>query len=131
VANICVYASIDETNPIAIIVPVEPALKKLADTIGVEGHGIGDLVHNERLQAAVLKDMQAVGKRAGLASMEIISGVILADEEWTPQNVSRRTSFGNISNGGTELDDCDFKIESASVVREVQRRYQEGLSSKG
>ena len=40
------------------------------------------------MQAAILKEMQAVGKRSGLASMEIISGVILADEEWTPQNVS-------------------------------------------
>lgn len=88
VANICVYASIDETNPIAIIVPAEPALKKLADSIGVQGHGIGDLVHDPRVQSAILKEMQAVGKRAGLSSMEIISGVILADEEWTPQNVS-------------------------------------------
>ena len=88
VANICIYASIDETNPIAIIVPVEPALKKLADSIGVEGHGIGDLVHDPRIPGAVLKEMQAVGKKSGLASMEIISGVVLADDEWTPQNVS-------------------------------------------
>ena len=87
VANICVYASIEETNPIAIIVPAEPALIKLADTIGVEGHGIGDLVHDARIQGAILKEMQAIGRKAGLASMEIISGVVLADEEWTPQNV--------------------------------------------
>lgn len=87
VANICVYASITETNPVAIIVPAETALKKLADTIGVEGHGIGDLVHDRRVQSEVLKQMQVVGKRAGLSSMEIIVGVILSDEEWTPQNV--------------------------------------------
>jgi len=30
--------------------------------------------------------MQAVGKKSGLASIEIIVGVILSDEEWTPQN---------------------------------------------
>jgi long-chain acyl-CoA synthetase len=88
VANICIYASITETNPIAIIVPAEPALKKLADTIGVQGHGLGDLVHDERIQAEVLKQLQAVGKRAGLAGMEIIVGAVLSDEEWTPQNVS-------------------------------------------
>jgi long-chain acyl-CoA synthetase len=82
-----VYASIDEVKPIAIIVPAEPALKKLADSIGVQGHGIDDLVHDPRMQAAILKEMQAVGKRAGLANIEIISGVVLADEEWTPQNV--------------------------------------------
>jgi long-chain acyl-CoA synthetase len=88
VANICVYASITETHPIAIIVPAEPALKKLADAIGVQGHGIGDLVYNERIQQEVLKQLQAVGRKAGLAGIEIITGVVLADEEWTPQNVS-------------------------------------------
>lgn len=88
VANICIYASIYETHPIAIVVPAEPALKKLAEAIGVEGHGIGDLVHNELIRLEVLKQMQAVGKRAGLAGMEIIQGVVLADEEWTPVNVS-------------------------------------------
>jgi long-chain acyl-CoA synthetase len=87
VANICVYASITETHPIAIIVPAEPALKKLADTIGVNGHGIGDLVYNEKIQQEVLKQLQAVGRKAGLAGIEIITGVVLADEEWTPQNV--------------------------------------------
>jgi long-chain acyl-CoA synthetase len=88
VLRICIYASITETNPIAIIVPAEPALKKLAESIGVEGHGIGDLVHDENIQREVLKQMQAVGKKAGLAGMEMIVGAVLADEEWTPQNVS-------------------------------------------
>ncbi|KAF7888042.1 uncharacterized protein EAF02_002583 [Botrytis sinoallii] len=67
VANICIYASISETHPIAIVVPAEPALKTLAESIGVEGHGIGDLVHNESINREVLKQMQTVGKRAGLA----------------------------------------------------------------
>jgi long-chain acyl-CoA synthetase len=87
VSNICVYASITETHPIAIIVPAEPALKKLADTIRVEGHGIGDLVHDERIQQEVLRQLQAVGRKALLSGIEIIAGVVLADEEWTPQNV--------------------------------------------
>ncbi|QSZ37564.1 hypothetical protein DSL72_008662 [Monilinia vaccinii-corymbosi] len=86
VANICIYVSNTETHPIAIIVPAEPALKKLADSIGVEGNGIDDLVHNESIRHEVLKHMQAVGKKAGLASMEIIQGVVLAGEEWTTTN---------------------------------------------
>ncbi|KAL3423268.1 AMP-binding enzyme [Phlyctema vagabunda] len=88
VANICVYASASESKPIAIIVPAEPALKALAEEIGVEGHGLGDLVHNEKLQKAVLKQLQSVGSKANFAAMEIIDGVVLADEEWLPQNVS-------------------------------------------
>ena len=30
--------------------------------------------------------MQDVGRRAGLASIDMIAGVVLADEEWTPLN---------------------------------------------
>ncbi|KAG9249287.1 long-chain-fatty-acid-CoA ligase-like protein [Calycina marina] len=86
VANICVYASITESNPIAIIVPAEPALIALAGSIGIEGHGIGDLVPEPRVQQEILKQLQGMGKKAGLASMEIIVGVVVADEEWTPQN---------------------------------------------
>lgn len=90
VANICVYADEQKTKPIALIVPAEPALKKLAESIGVQGNGIEDLVHNKNVQNAVLKELQANGKAGGLSGIEIIEGVVLADEEWTPANVSSR-----------------------------------------
>ncbi|RFU23650.1 hypothetical protein B7463_g12688, partial [Scytalidium lignicola] len=86
VANICVYADAQKTKPIAIIVPAEPALKKLAAKIGVEGTGLEDLVHNKKIQDAVLKELQQAGKAGGLSGIEIIEGVALADEEWTPHN---------------------------------------------
>jgi long-chain acyl-CoA synthetase len=73
---------------VAIIVPAEPALKKLAASLGVEGHGIEDLVHQKKVQDAVLKELQQAGKAGGLSGIEIIEGVILADEEWTAANVS-------------------------------------------
>ena len=94
VANICVYADEQRTKPIAIIVPAEPALKQLADRIGVKGTGIEDLVHNVKLQDAVLKELQQTGRQGGLSGIEIIEGVVLADEEWTPQNVSTLAAFG-------------------------------------
>ena len=87
VANICVYADPQQAKPVAIIVPAEPALKKLAEKIGVQGNGIEDLVHNKKIQAAVLKELQATGRAGGLAGIEILEGAVLADEEWTPQNV--------------------------------------------
>ena len=88
-ANICVYAASDKAKPIAIIVPAEPALKKLASDNGIKGHGIEDLVHNEDLNRIVLKQLQEAGKAGGLAGLEIIDGVALADDEWNPANVSR------------------------------------------
>lgn len=86
VANICVYADDSKSKPIAIIVPAEPALKKLAEANGVEGSVLEELVHNKKLQGVVLKELQAAGRSGGLAGIEIIEGVVLSDEEWTPQN---------------------------------------------
>ncbi len=90
VANICVHAASDKNKPIAIIVPAEPALMKLAKENGVEGNGIEDLVHDKKLNGIVLKQMQAAGKDGGLAGIEIIDGIVMADEEWTSANVSKQ-----------------------------------------
>jgi long-chain acyl-CoA synthetase len=88
VANICVYADPTKAKPIAIIVPAEPALKKLAESIGVKGDGLEALVHDKALQGAALRELQNQGRIGGLSGIEIIEGVVLSDEEWTPQNVS-------------------------------------------
>lgn len=86
VANICVYAALDKSRPIAIIVPAEPALKKIAGENGVKGDHLEELTHNDKLNSTVLKQLQDAGRKGGLAPFEIIEGVVLADEEWTPQN---------------------------------------------
>ena len=88
VGNICVYAAQDKNKPIAIVVPNEPALKDLASQNGIQGSGLEDLCHNEKVNAAVMKEMQAAGKKGGLNGIELIEGVVLSEEEWTPQNVS-------------------------------------------
>jgi long-chain acyl-CoA synthetase len=88
VANICVYAAENKAKPIAIIVPAEPALKALAGRNGIEGNGIEDLVHNKKLNSIVLKELQSIGKQGGLEGIEIIDGVVMADEEWNTVNVS-------------------------------------------
>ena len=86
VANICIYADSTKTKPIAIIVPAEPALKKLAAENSIKGDHLEEMVHNEKLNDIVLKQLQDVGKKGGLQGIEIIEGVVLADEEWTPHN---------------------------------------------
>ena len=86
VANICIYADQTKTKPIAIIVPAEPALKKLAESVGVKGESLEELVHDKKVKAAVLRELQAAGRAGGLSGIEIIEGVVVSDEEWTPQN---------------------------------------------
>jgi len=47
---------------------------------------VSNTVHEPKIQHEILKQLQVVGKKAGLASMEILVGVVVSDEEWTPQN---------------------------------------------
>jgi long-chain acyl-CoA synthetase len=86
VANICVYAALDQNNPVAIIVPAEAPLKKLAASAGVQDKDWESLCHDKKVQSAVYQQLQAAGRDSKLASFEMISGVVLADEEWTPDN---------------------------------------------
>lgn len=86
-ANICVYADQTKTKPVAIIVPVEAALKKLASENGIKGE-LEQLVHDSKLNSIVLKELISAGRKGGLAGIELIQGVVMSDEEWTPQNVS-------------------------------------------
>jgi len=43
-------------------------------------------VHDKKLNGLVLRELQAAGRSGGLSGIEIIEGVVLSDEEWTPQN---------------------------------------------
>ncbi|KAJ9311482.1 hypothetical protein DTO271D3_8282 [Paecilomyces variotii] len=86
VANICVFAAEDQTKPIAIIVPVEATLQKLAKENGIQEGTLEALVHNEQLKSIVLKTLQQAGRAGGLKGIEIIDGVVMSDEEWNPQN---------------------------------------------
>lgn len=88
VGNICVYADPNKAKPIAIIVPTEKPLHDIAKGLGVQGDHMEEFVHDDQVNTAVLKQVQDAGRKAGLAGIEIISGIVLAEEEWTPQNVS-------------------------------------------
>ncbi|KAL8666537.1 MAG: hypothetical protein Q9202_001335 [Teloschistes flavicans] len=86
VANICVYAAEDKSKPIAIVVPAEAALKSLAKQNGISGDTLDALADDKKLKGLALKEVQNIGKGGGLTGIEIIDGIVLAKEEWTPQN---------------------------------------------
>ncbi|KAH7367498.1 long-chain-fatty-acid-CoA ligase [Plectosphaerella cucumerina] len=95
VQNIMVDANSEYNRPIAIIFPNEKILAEQAEKLGVpESH-----IHSDRkMQSAVLKDLQTVGRAARLSGIELVVAVVLSDEEWTPtsglvtatQKVNRR-----------------------------------------
>lgn len=85
------HAAPDKNKPIAIIVPAEPALKKLAKSNGIKGDTLEELVHDKKLNSLVLKELQNAGRQGGLSGIEIIDGVVMADEEWNAANVRIHT----------------------------------------
>lgn len=88
VANICIHAAEDRSKPIAIIVPFEAALLKLANENGFQDCNFETLVESGTLNLIILKEIQRTGRQGQLASFEIIDGIVLDKDEWTPQNVS-------------------------------------------
>jgi long-chain acyl-CoA synthetase len=45
-----------------------------------------ELVHDQKLTSIVLNHLLETGKKGGLGGIELLQGVILTEEEWTPQN---------------------------------------------
>ncbi|KAI4112766.1 MAG: hypothetical protein LQ345_006134 [Seirophora villosa] len=87
VGNICVVAAEDRTKPVAIVVPVEAKLKSLARSIGVDDDvDMHDLARNAKVRDVALREIQQEGRSGGLMGIEIVDGIVLAREEWTPQN---------------------------------------------
>lgn len=89
--NICVHATPDAKQPIAIIIPHEanlrPALKNSSLTSQVDHSlSLSDLCQDKRVVEMVLKECNAVGKKNGFKSMELLQGVILTPDEWTPES---------------------------------------------
>ena len=122
------YAAEDKSRPIAIIVPAEPALKKLAQQNGIAGHGLEDLVHSREVNTAVLKELQTAGKQGGLSGIEIIDGVVLADEEWNPANVSSNRRVGSRPlTGSVGIDHGRAKDQSTGHFAEISERGGAGL----
>ncbi|ODQ81793.1 hypothetical protein BABINDRAFT_6441 [Babjeviella inositovora NRRL Y-12698] len=90
VINICCYADANHSKPMGIVVPNEPAIRQLAtdlklysDVTSVEMH---ELCANQKLSKAVTDSLLKTGKSQALVGIELLVGIVLVDEEWTPQN---------------------------------------------
>ncbi|KII90246.1 hypothetical protein PLICRDRAFT_40448 [Plicaturopsis crispa FD-325 SS-3] len=95
VGNICVHASVDAKQPIAIIIPHEPNLRLALQSKSIlppssqladKSSQLADLCEDERVRELVLKECNAVGKKAGFKSLEMLQAVVLTAEEWTPES---------------------------------------------
>ncbi|SCV49738.1 related to long-chain-fatty-acid--CoA ligase [Fusarium fujikuroi] len=81
IMNVMAYADSDHSRPIAVVMPNETSLLHIAREMGIDEHSM----HSDpRVQEILLKDLQAAGKRGGLSSAEIVAGIVITPEEWTP-----------------------------------------------
>lgn len=84
VTNVMIEADSRFPRPIAVIMPNEKVLAAKAKDLGVDEH---DMHTDRRVREVVLKELQTAGRRGGLSGMEIVSGVVITEEEWTPASV--------------------------------------------
>ncbi|KAK8069359.1 hypothetical protein PG994_005975 [Apiospora phragmitis] len=83
VQNIMVYGDGSHPRAIAVLSPNEKSLAELAKGLGVDEKNM----HRDKdVRGAVLKDLLSHAKKGGLSGLEMISAVVLDDEEWTPAN---------------------------------------------
>ncbi|ORX56993.1 acetyl-CoA synthetase-like protein [Hesseltinella vesiculosa] len=86
VGNLCVYADSLVGKPVALVFPLEAALRKWAGDNGVEEKDWHRLCQLPEVRKAVLGSLTDVGKQAGLKPAEFLFDVYLCDEEWTSDN---------------------------------------------
>ncbi|KAI8064419.1 hypothetical protein BC940DRAFT_306204 [Gongronella butleri] len=86
VGNICVYADSLVGKPVALAVPLEPAVRKWADENGVEEKDWERLCQTPKVRKAVLAALTEQGKLANLKPAEFLFDVYLCHEEWTTES---------------------------------------------
>ena len=84
------YASQDATQPIAIIVPQEANLRAAVtanpSTASLSTAPLPDLCASKEVQTLVTSACNDTGKKNKFKGAELLKGVVLTAEEWTPQN---------------------------------------------
>lgn len=83
VQNLCVHASADAKQPMAIVFPREGDLVKLASSKGLcdDGADLAALCQNRKVADLVRDDLNAIGKKNRFKSLELVQTVLLVPEE--------------------------------------------------
>ena len=88
-ANLCVHATSESQKPIVIIFPHEAHLREALAAhaeLPAPDTDLHKLCEDQAVKDFYLKDMQAIAKKNGFKSIEVVQGVVLSPEEWTPES---------------------------------------------
>lgn len=93
VLNICCYADENKVKPVGIVLPNEAQVKELIFDLGLDKKAkkaddveIAHYLHDKKLRRELTKSILETGKTGGLTGIELILGIVLVDEEWTPES---------------------------------------------
>ncbi|KAI9034267.1 hypothetical protein DFJ74DRAFT_614379 [Hyaloraphidium curvatum] len=89
VQTLVLYADPEQDSAVALLLPREPVLREICAAAGIPaGSSVSfeALCKDPKATALILKQLLATGKKAGMKKAELISGVTLIPDEWTPQN---------------------------------------------
>jgi len=78
----CAYGDHDLDRPVALVQANEEAVMAKAEELGVKG-SFEAVVKDAKVRKAVLDDLNACGKVAGLSALELIAGVALLTKPWS------------------------------------------------
>lgn len=84
VTNVCVHASSEAKQPMAVVFPREDTLRSALSQNGLgnlKDQELEDLCKNKDVVQLVLKELNQVGKGAGFVPMEQLQSVVLVPEE--------------------------------------------------
>lgn len=84
IMNVCVYADESRVKPVAIIVPNQSQVEKLARELNIDYHD--EAAKDPAIVEAIQQNIIETGKKGGLKGIELILGVVISSVEWSPQN---------------------------------------------
>ena len=88
-ANLCVHATSESQKPIVILFPHEVHLRELLAAnanLPAPDTDLHTPCENQSVKEFYLRDLQAIAKKNGFKTIEIVQGVVLSPEEWTPES---------------------------------------------
>ncbi|CAO1629069.1 unnamed protein product [Parajaminaea phylloscopi] len=83
VQNLCIHAHSDARQPMAVVFPREADFKKALSSkgIGSDGDDLSSLCNKKEAAKYVQDELNALGKKNGFKTQELVQGVVLVDEE--------------------------------------------------
>ncbi|CAO3633263.1 unnamed protein product [Cunninghamella blakesleeana] len=84
--NVCVFADPLFPRPVALIVPIEEALRRLAIENDIQEKDWEKLCLHKGVTKLILNDLLEQGRQGGLKSAELLFDIHICNEEWSTDN---------------------------------------------